>query len=127
MNVLGGSDGTAFTPSAGFDLLLNSSSRTSTNTYIANFLNDLNEVWPNSSNYYTGQATVSAPWSDKSFLGSYPAYTLGQYSTIHGYERERQGNIHFAGDYTSVDFFGTMEGAAAEGHRAATEIVHDYQ
>ncbi len=123
----GGSDGTAFDPTTGFDAISNSSGSVSTKIYIENFLNNLNEIWPNSSNYYTGKGTVSAPRFDKYFLGSYPVYTLGQYSTIHGYEKQRQGNIHFSGDYTSIDYFGTMEGAALEGKRAATEIINDYK
>lgn len=64
---------------------------------------------------------------DKYFLGSYPCNIPGQYSTFRGYEKQRQGNIHFAGDYTSVEFPGYMEGAVVEGERAANEIIHDYK
>jgi monoamine oxidase len=34
-----------------------------------------------------------------------------------------QGAIHFAGEHTSQDFQGFMEGGAAEGVRAAKEII----
>ncbi|CAF4338264.1 unnamed protein product, partial [Adineta steineri] len=37
------------------------------------------------------------------------------------------GNIHFAGDYTSLNYLGLMEGAVAEGARAANEIINDYK
>jgi monoamine oxidase len=45
---------------------------------------------------------------------------------IAGYERVRQGprgQLHFAGEHCSVDFQGSMEGAALEGIRAAREIL----
>lgn len=87
---------------------------------------NLNQIWPGASSSYTGEAAVSAPWFSPYFLGSYPAYTMGQYSTIHGYESARQGNVHFTGDYASIDYFGLMEGAASEGQRAAKEIIDDY-
>ena len=37
----------------------------------------------------------------------------------------RQGNILFAGEHCSLDFQGFMEGGAAEGARAAGEILAD--
>jgi monoamine oxidase len=123
----GGTDGILFNPRTAFDFISNSTGNISASLYINSFLNDLDEIWPNSSKYYTGDATVSAAWVSKYSYGSYPAYTLGQYSTIHGYEYVRQGNIHFAGDYTSKEYFGLMEGAASEGERAGKEIINDYK
>ncbi|MBE1462534.1 FAD-dependent oxidoreductase [Kibdelosporangium phytohabitans] len=35
----------------------------------------------------------------------------------------RQGNIHIAGEHTSVDYRGYMNGAAETGARAAGEIL----
>ena len=35
----------------------------------------------------------------------------------------RQGAIHFAGEHCSQDFQGYMEGGAAEGARAAKEVL----
>ena len=40
-----------------------------------------------------------------------------------GYEGVPQGNIHFAGEHTSQDFQGFMEGGASEGARAADEVL----
>ncbi|CAF0721973.1 unnamed protein product [Adineta steineri] len=122
----GGTIGTSFEPKKGINTLTTSSCNKNTFLYVEGFLDDLNEIWPNASTYYTGKGTISAPWVDKHFLGSYAAYTLGQYSTISGYEKERQMNIHFSGDYTSPDLQGFMEGAASEGDRAANEIIADY-
>jgi len=58
--------------------------------------------------------------------GSYSCWLVGQYTTITGYEKVRQGNIHFAGEHCSYNFQGYMEGGAREGKRAAEEILGDY-
>lgn len=116
-----------FHPETGFYTISDRSRDISTTLYIHNFLKELDEIWPHASKYYTGKSSISAPWFSKYFLGSYPAYTLGQYSTIHGYESMRQRNIHFAGDYASMNYSGLMEGAASEGKRAANEIINDYK
>ena len=42
-----------------------------------------------------------------------------------GYERVRQGPIHFAGEHCSLEMQGYMEGAAREGARAARELLQD--
>ena len=40
-----------------------------------------------------------------------------------GVEREREGNCHFAGEHTSIDFQGYLNEAAESGERAANEII----
>jgi monoamine oxidase len=40
-------------------------------------------------------------------------------------ERERQGDCFFAGEHTSVDFQGYLNGAVETGERAAGEILDD--
>ena len=40
-------------------------------------------------------------------------------------ERKRQGNCHFAGEHTSIDFQGYLNGAVESGERAAGEILAD--
>ncbi|WP_371602381.1 FAD-dependent oxidoreductase [Streptomyces sp. NBC_01220] len=42
-----------------------------------------------------------------------------------GYEAVRQGNTHFAGEHTSEEAQGYMEGGAESGLRAADEILTD--
>ncbi len=59
-------------------------------------------------------------------LGSYSCWLVGQYTTFTGYEKVRQGNIHFAGEHCSFNYQGYMEGGAREGKRAANEILKDY-
>ena len=72
-----------------------------------------------------GRATLSLPHLDPNFNCSYSFWRVGQCSTIGGYEGRRQGNIHFAGEHTSVDFQGWMEGGAITCVRAAGEILAD--
>jgi monoamine oxidase len=63
--------------------------------------------------------------ADPNLLLSYSYWKPGQYHTLNGYPGVRQGNVHFAGEHCSVDFQGYMEGGAAEGVRAAEEILED--
>jgi monoamine oxidase len=42
-------------------------------------------------------------------------------------EGRRQGNCHFAGEHTSIDFQGYLNGAVETGQRAAAEILGDLQ
>ena len=95
--------------------------------YAKNFLRHLNEVWPGATAHYNGTATLSHPGIDPNLLGSYSCWLVGQYTLFSGYEKVRQGNIHFAGEHCSINFQGFMEGGAEEGARAAKEILKDYQ
>ena len=55
--------------------------------------------------------------------GAYSEYLVGQYTGFSGIEGVQEGNIHFAGEHTSQDFQGFMEGAVTTGERAAMEIL----
>jgi hypothetical protein len=56
--------------------------------------------------------------------GSYTCYRPGQWS-FWSTEGLREGNLHFAGEHTSLDFQGWMEGAAETGAFAAAEVLND--
>jgi monoamine oxidase len=85
----------------------------------------LEPVWPGVAADWNGLATLSVPFLDPDLNGSYSYYRVGQYHAFGGYEGVRQRNIHFAGEHTSTAFQGFMEGAAAEGVRAARAVVAD--
>jgi len=87
------------------------------------FLNQLEVVWPGISAHYLGLAALSYPAGDPNLLGSYSCWKVGQYTGFAGYEGVPQGNIHFAGEQTSLNFQGYMEGGAREGIRAANEVI----
>jgi len=61
------------------------------------------------------------PWTK----GSYSYWKVGQYTKFSGMEKERQGNCHFAGEHTSQDFQGYLNGGVETGERAAGEILGD--
>lgn len=54
---------------------------------------------------------------------AYSAYRVGQLTSIAGAEFEPVGNLHFAGEHTSLDYQGYMEGGAETGKRAAQAIL----
>jgi monoamine oxidase len=91
--------------------------------YARAFARQLDRIVPGASAHLTGKAKLSAPFADPLAGGSYSCWLPGQYTTIGGYERVRQGNIHFAGEHTSERFQGYMEGAAETGVLAAREIL----
>jgi monoamine oxidase len=89
------------------------------------FLQQLEPVLPGITQQWNGRATVdfwpAYPWTK----GSYSYWKVGQYTRFAGAEREREGNCHFAGEHTSVDFQGYLNGAVETGERAADEILAD--
>jgi monoamine oxidase len=80
-------------------------------------------VYPGLENLYNGKANLSQPFRSPYLKLAYSYWRVGQYHRFAGYERVRQGHIHFAGEHCSVDFQGFMEGGAAEGLRAANEVL----
>ena len=82
----------------------------------------LEAVFPGLSNLVNGRSTQSLPHLSSAFNNSYSYYRVGQYTTFGGYEKVPHGNVFFAGEHTSTDFQGFMEGAASEGRRAANEV-----
>src|SRR5262249_27350061 len=85
----------------------------------------LETLWPGVTPEWNGLAALSVPFLDPNLNGSYSYYRVGQYHTLGGYEGVRQGSIHFAGEHTSTEFQGFMEGAAAEGVRAGRAVLAD--
>ena len=54
--------------------------------------------------------------------GAWSQYNVGQYTGFSGIEPVREGNIHFAGEHTSLENQGFVEGAVESGERVAAEI-----
>ncbi|HEX2574425.1 MAG TPA: FAD-dependent oxidoreductase [Polyangia bacterium] len=87
------------------------------------FLQQAEPVFPGLTAAWNGKSTQGLPHLDPNFGCSYSFWKVGQYQTIAGYEAVRQGNVFFAGEHTSYDFQGFMEGGASSGERAAMEIL----
>lgn len=89
------------------------------------YLPKLDALYPGTQAAYRSGSAVRMHWPTFEFAkGSYACFKPGQ-AIWSGTEGERVGNIHFAGDHTSEDFQGYMEGAAETGIRAAEEILAD--
>ena len=102
------------------------------NQFAKTFLKQIEPVFPGITKQWNGRATVDVPLTNPFLLGSYSYWKVGQYTQFSGYEKARQpdpisGRCHFAGEHCSQDFQGFMEGGAAEGARAANEILSDYK
>ncbi len=90
------------------------------------FLEQLDRVWPGVAKAHNGKAAFGNAQADPNALGTYSCWLVGQYTSIAGYEGVRQGNVFFAGEHTSLDYQGFMEGGAASGVAAARELLADY-
>jgi monoamine oxidase len=90
------------------------------------FFQQLDHIWPGVSPTWNGKATFGNAQADPNILASYSCWLVGQCTTIAGHEATPQGRVHFAGEHTSVEFQGFMEGGAQSGFRAADEILADY-
>ena len=89
------------------------------------FLEQLEPVLPGATSAWNGLATVDF-WPGYEWTkGSYSFWKVGQYQRFAGIEGRRQGNCHFAGEHTSIDFQGYLNGAVETGQRAAAEILAD--
>ena len=87
------------------------------------FLAQIEPVLPGISSKWNGLATIDYwtgyPWTK----GSYSYWKVGQYTAFSGIEGVQEGNVHFCGEHTSVDFQGYLNGAVETGYRAAAEVV----
>jgi monoamine oxidase len=59
------------------------------------------------------------PWS----RGSYSLLRPGQYTALHGIESQAEGRVRFAGEQSSADWYGYMNGGVESGQRAAREVL----
>jgi monoamine oxidase len=87
------------------------------------FLSQAEPLFPGLAAEWNGKSFQCLPHLDPNLKCSYAFWRKGQYQSIRGYERVPQGRVYFAGEHTSSDFQGFMEGGAAEGMRAAREVL----
>ncbi len=87
------------------------------------FLAQIEPVLPGITAKWNGRATIDFwtgyPWTK----GSYSYWKVGQYTGFSGVERETEGNCFFAGEHTSIDFQGYLNGAVDSGQKAADAVV----
>lgn len=87
------------------------------------FLARIASVFPDLPAAYNGRVSFDDwprnPWT----LGSYSYFKPGQYTAFAGVEGEVSNACHFAGEHTSVDSQGYLNGAVESGERVAREVL----
>ena len=87
------------------------------------FALQVERIYPGAKDAFTKKA-IRQHWPTAPFaLGSYTCYKPGQYSTLSDSIATPVGNLFFAGEHTSAEFNGYMEGAAESGQRAANAVL----
>ncbi|HEX4718950.1 MAG TPA: NAD(P)/FAD-dependent oxidoreductase [Thermoleophilaceae bacterium] len=91
------------------------------------FLAQIEPLLPGATANWNGNATLDF-WSGYQWTkGSYSYWKVGQYTSFAGIERTEQNGCHFAGEHTSIDFQGYLQGGVETGERAAAEIIAAYK
>ncbi|HEX9033840.1 MAG TPA: FAD-dependent oxidoreductase [Streptosporangiaceae bacterium] len=88
---------------------------------VSDLLAQLEPVLPGVTAAYGGQAWYDFGLLDPYLQGGYSFWRVGQYTGFSGYEGVQEGRIHFAGEQTTQDFQGFMEGGVRSGERVAME------
>jgi monoamine oxidase len=114
VNYTGGTVGaTAYSPAAG-----------TARQHAARFLRQVEPVIPGLAAAWDGRTATLDHWASRPWaLGSYSYWKVGQYTAFGGAEGRPSGACHFAGEHTSQDFQGYLNGAVETGQRAAAEIL----
>lgn len=92
-------------------------------TQVNAMLAQMEPIFPGVTAAYTGKSYrdfwYGNPWSK----GAYTAQRPGQYTQLFGQGAVPEGNVHFAGEHTSVEYYGFLEGAVRTGERAAKAVL----
>ena len=86
------------------------------------FLTNFDSLFPGLARHYNGRSYYVWSPGDPHILGAYSYLKVGQYTGFNGIQGAREGDLHFAGEQTSVNFQGYIEGALRSGYRCADEI-----
>jgi monoamine oxidase len=91
------------------------------------FLGQIEPLLPGATANWNGNATIDF-WTGNPYTkGSYSYWKVGQYTAWSGIAGVEQAGCHFAGEHTSVDFQGYLQGGVETGQRAANEIIAAYK
>ena len=87
-------------------------------------------IWPASSSYSPGAGRTTTarrssygPPATPHILGAYSYLAVGQYTAFNGIQGHQERRLHFAGEQTSLNFQGYVEGALRSGYRCADETA----
>jgi monoamine oxidase len=90
---------------------------------VRDFLGCFERNFPGASRAYNGKAYYAWSAGDPHTGGAYSYLKTGQYTGFNGIQGRRHGGLHFAGEHTSLNFQGYLEGALRSGYRCAAEIT----
>jgi monoamine oxidase len=89
---------------------------------VSDYLDGFNAIFPGVKAAYNGRSYYVWSTGDPHIRGAYSYLKVGQYTGFNGIQGRREGNLHFAGEHTSVNYQGYIEGALRSGHRCADEV-----
>jgi monoamine oxidase len=90
---------------------------------VADYLASFEQLFPGSRARYNGKAFFVWSSGDPHALGAYSYLAVGQYTAFNGIQGQQEGRLHFAGEQTSLNFQGYIEGALRSGYRCAAETA----
>jgi len=90
---------------------------------VGTFLGQIEPVYPGTSAAYTGRAYEDHWALDPGVQGAYSYCRVGQAASFGRVAGRREGTIHFAGEHTSVQRQGFLDGAVSTGERAANQLL----
>lgn len=86
-------------------------------------LAQLEPIFPGVTAAYSGKSYRDFWWANRWSRGAYTCQRPGQYTQLFGAGAVPEGNVHFAGEHTSVDYYGFLNGAVESGERAAKAVA----
>ncbi len=89
---------------------------------IAAYLRGFGALFPHVQPAFNGRSYFVWSPGDPHILGAYSYLAVGQYTAFNGVQGRQEGSLHFAGEQTSLNFQGYVEGALRSGYRCAAEV-----
>jgi hypothetical protein len=82
------------------------------------YLQGFDALFPHASAAFNGRSYFVWSPGDPHILGAYSYLAVGQYTAFNDIQDAREGNLHFAGEQTSLNFQGYIEGALRSRNRS---------
>jgi monoamine oxidase len=90
---------------------------------VEDYLHQFEQLFPGVRAAYNGRSFYVWSAGDPHIRGAYSYLRVGQYTGFNGVQGRREGNLHFAGEHTSIGYQGYVEGALRSAHRCADEVA----
>ena len=87
------------------------------------YLDEYEQLFPGIKAAYNGRVVLRLVLRRSPYPGRLLVPEGGQYTGFNGIQGQREGNLHFAGEHTSINFQGYVEGGLRSGYRCALEVM----